>query len=114
MLLAAAGVVPSTEAPVVQFRDPHTRRTVLVTVAAVVFFGILLLVQRTGGPGSLGVAEAYALLRRDTTVVVLDVRTGEEFRSSTGRLERALLIPVESLASRVEELAGRRGRPILV
>ena len=97
-----------------QFRDPHTRRTVLVTVAAVVLFGILLLVQCTGGPESMGVAEAYALLRSDTTVVVLDVRTEEEFRSSTGRLERALLIPVESLASRVQELPGPRGRSILV
>ncbi len=65
-------------------------------------------------PRSLGAADAYALLRKDTTVVVLDVRTEEEFRSSTGRLEGAVLIPVESLGSRSDELSGWRGRTILV
>ncbi len=65
-------------------------------------------------PRSLGAREACALLRRDTTVVVLDVRTEEEFRSSTGRLEHALLIPVESLGVRMDELSHCKGRTILV
>lgn len=94
--------------------DPHSRRTVVFSVAAAVFLGILFLVHRMSAPPSLGAADAYALLRSDTTVVVLDVRTEEEFRSSTGRLERAILIPVESLGSRAEELSGWKGRTILV
>ncbi len=95
-------------------RDPHTRRTVVFSVAAVVFLGVLFLVHRMSAPRSLGAVDAYVMLRRDTTVIVLDVRTAEEFRSSTGRLERAVLIPVESLGSRAEELSGWRGRTILV
>ncbi len=95
-------------------RDPHTRRTVVFSVALVVFLGILFLVHRMSAPRSLGAADAYTLLRKDTTVVVLDVRTEEEFRSSTGRLERAILIPVESLGARAEELSGWKGRTILV
>lgn len=95
-------------------RDPHTRRTVVFSVATIVFLGILFLVHRMSDSRSLGAADAYALLRKDTTVVVLDVRTEKEFRSSTGRIERAILIPVESLGSRAEELSGWKGRTILV
>lgn len=96
------------------YRTPHTLRTVAFSVAAFALLGVLFLVQRMTSPRSLGAGEAYALLRRDTTVVVLDVRTVEEFRSSAGRLEDAILIPVESLGVRMEELSRWRGRTILV
>jgi rhodanese-related sulfurtransferase len=46
--------------------------------------------------------------------VVLDVRTEEEFRSSTGRLERALLLPLQDLERRIGELSPYKERAILV
>ena len=96
------------------FTNPHTRRTVLFSAAAIVLLGVLLLIPLKTSPRSLGAREAYALLRSDSTIVVLDVRTAEEFRGSTGRLEHALLIPVESLGNRLEELASYKGRTLLV
>jgi rhodanese-related sulfurtransferase len=110
----AAEAVPSIEGTLVAFRDPHTRRTLAFAVVAVALLGILFVVQRMRAPHSLGAREASALLQKDPSVVVLDVRTEAEFRSSTGRLERAILIPVDSLAKRMDELSRYRGRTILV
>jgi rhodanese-related sulfurtransferase len=83
-------------------------------VAAAALLGVLLALQLMTSPRSIGAREAYALLQKDPAVVVLDVRTEEEFRSRTGRLERAILIPVESLGDRLEELSRYRGSVILV
>jgi len=98
----------------VAFADPHRRRTVAFSVATIAFLGVLLVVHCMTSPRSIGAREAHALLQKDSTVVVLDVRTEEEFRSHTGRLDRAILIPVESLDGRVEELSRYRGSTILV
>lgn len=59
-------------------------------------------------------AEAKKMVDADTSIVVLDVRTPEEFTSEeTGHLERAILIPVGDLESRIGELERYRGRTIV-
>ncbi|MDZ7361677.1 MAG: rhodanese-like domain-containing protein [candidate division KSB1 bacterium] len=58
--------------------------------------------------------QARALLEKDTTIVVLDVRTPEEFTSQTGHLPRAINIPVQELEQRWRELEKYRSREILV
>jgi adenylyltransferase/sulfurtransferase len=57
---------------------------------------------------------AKAFLEKDTTVVVLDVRTPEEFKSVTGHLPRAINIPVQELEKRLPELEKYKSREILV
>ena len=62
-------------------------------------------------PGALSPAEAtevYAELKDD--LVILDVRTPGEF--AEGHAEGALLIPVDELSSRVEEVPD--DRPVLI
>jgi rhodanese-related sulfurtransferase len=49
----------------------------------------------------------------DTTLVILDVRTPEEYQSPTGHLENALLIPVQELKTRVSELKTWRAKTIV-
>lgn len=49
----------------------------------------------------------------DTTLLLLDVRTPEEYFSDTGHLEHSLLIPVQELKERVTELNGYRDRVIV-
>jgi rhodanese-related sulfurtransferase len=49
-------------------------------------------------------AEVEEMLQQDTTVVLLDVRTHEEFESETGHLQKAILIPVANLEERLREL----------
>ena len=58
--------------------------------------------------------EASELLQRDTNVVVLDVRTSDEYRGETGHLPDASLIPVQELESRTDELRDVKDRTILV
>lgn len=58
--------------------------------------------------------QAKALLDKDTTIVVLDVRTPAEFKSQTGHLPRAINIPVQELEARLKELDQYTSRQLLV
>ncbi len=49
----------------------------------------------------------------DTSLVLLDVRTPEEYFGETGHLESSLLIPVQELQARLPELDGYRGKIIV-
>lgn len=62
----------------------------------------------------IGAEEAKTMLSFDTTVVLLDVRTREEFTSTKGHLKNALLIPVQELSKRIHELQPYKKRHILV
>ena len=59
-------------------------------------------------------AEASTLIDKDTTVLVLDVRTLAEFKSEAGHLKNALLIPVGELENRIQELDEYKDRTIVV
>lgn len=62
---------------------------------------------------SVSVTQAYDLLKRDSNVVVLDVRTPAEWRGELGHIENAILIPVQELAARLNELEPYKGKTIL-
>ena len=71
----------------------------------------LVYYQLQRGTLSTSPREAFALTAKDPTVVLLDVRTPEEF--SAGHLRNALLLPVEDLDRRVGELEGEKGKLII-
>lgn len=77
---------------------------------------VLLLLSALASPAAAGIArdlsaaEARVLLRKDSRVFLLDVRTPGEYLQV--RLEGARLIPIDQLLQRVGELP--RDRPILV
>ncbi len=58
--------------------------------------------------------QAKKIIDKDTSIVVLDVRTPQEFNSPTGYLPRAINIPVQELESRLKELDKYRTRQLLV
>lgn len=62
----------------------------------------------------INVQQAKVLLDKDSTIVVLDVRTPEEFNSQLGRLPGAINVPVQELDKRVGELNKYRAHTILV
>ena len=95
-------------------RDPHTRRTVLFSAGALLLVAAFFLLQIMNGPKNISPREAEVLLRTDTTVVALDVRTVGEFLGPTGHLRRAVHIPVDELEERLEELERFSGRTIVV
>jgi rhodanese-related sulfurtransferase len=53
--------------------------------------------------GEVTVAEAQALIDANVALVIVDVRTSEEYVS--GHLENAILLPVSELADRLDELS---------
>jgi len=59
------------------------------------------------------VQQVVQLLHDDSSVVLLDVRTREEFKGETGHLIGAVLIPVQELERRVNELEQYRHRTII-
>lgn len=89
-------------------------------------FGIVILViggtvgwmlfQELGGESGFSVTskDAAVLLTADSSLVVLDVRTEGEFRSSTGHLKGAILIPVQELSDRMNELEPLKDKSLLV
>jgi phage shock protein E len=90
------------------------KNRVIVMVIVIALAGWMVF-QAGGGAGTrVDPAGAVALLDSDSNVVVLDVRTPGEFTSSTGHLEGAILIPVQDLASRLDELEPYREKTILV
>jgi rhodanese-related sulfurtransferase len=63
---------------------------------------------------SVPAVEAAEMIAADPGVVLLDVRTPEEYDGELGHLRGALLIPVHELTWRLTELDAARGKEILV
>lgn len=63
--------------------------------------------------GTLTPKEVYEMSISDTNLILLDVRTLEEFNGELGHVEGAMLIPVQELDDRVEELAPYRTKTII-
>lgn len=59
-------------------------------------------------------ASVQQRIERDSSVVILDVRTPGEWLSPTGHLRGAVLIPVQSLTERLRELEPYKDRHIIV
>jgi len=59
-------------------------------------------------------AEVDSLTAREHHLLLLDVRTEEEFQGALGHLEGALLIPVQELSDRMQELEPYRSDTIVV
>jgi phage shock protein E len=58
-------------------------------------------------------AEVKARLEKGDGVVILDVRTKEEYESKTGHLPGAILIPVQELENRYQELDSLKSKEIV-
>jgi rhodanese-related sulfurtransferase len=56
--------------------------------------------------------KAFALMQKDSSVFVLDVRTLSEYRDD-GHLTKAVLIPIKELAKRLSELAPAKSKTII-
>ena len=59
-------------------------------------------------------SQALNLIKNDSTLVLLDVRTPAEYNSESGHLQNALLIPLQELENRVDELNKFKNKDILV
>ncbi len=60
------------------------------------------------------VSTAREMIKTRNDLVVLDVRTEEEYWSETGHIDKSILIPIDDLANRVKELESFKDKTILV
>lgn len=81
-----------------------------LTLGGVIILSVLvmMLMQPPVAPstipyGEVTVAEAQALIDTNSELVIVDVRTPEEF--ADGHIEGAIVIPVSELVDRLDELA---------
>lgn len=93
---------------------PHTRRTIAFIAGTLLVLSVLIVLQFLKSPPVISAQAARELIARDSTVVLLDVRTGEEFRGPLGHLPAAIRVPVDSLAQALDQLESLKGRTLVV
>ena len=57
--------------------------------------------------------EAHEFAQNDPNILLLDVRTPEEYSNELGHVANTILIPVQELESRLDELEGHTGKQII-
>jgi rhodanese-related sulfurtransferase len=60
----------------------------------------------------MNVAETKTFLNSNSDVLIIDVRTKEEY--DLGHIEGAILIPYDQISTKLDELEGYKNKPILV
>jgi phage shock protein E len=93
-------------------RNDGFSRYILVLFIAIGLFALLQ--EKNPGVKSITAAEASQLISRDTAIMLLDVRTVDEWNSSTGHLNNAILISLQNLRDRINKLNMYRDRMIIV
>lgn len=84
-----------------------------VSAGLVFVAGVFLLGQVSKHAVAISVEEAQKLIMHDSTVVVLDVRTPNEFTGELEHIAGAILIPVQELEGRIGELEQVKGKTVL-
>ena len=67
------------------------------------------------GPGYklISVEETHNIMGSDSCVLLLDVRTTQEYEGDSGHLANSILIPVQELERRVDELSPYKDKTII-
>lgn len=89
------------------------KRLLFVAIPLSVLVAIFLFGQATKDKNGVTVEEAHNMIATDTSIVILDVRTQTEFTGNLGHIKGALLIPIQELEQRIDELQDMKGKTIL-
>jgi rhodanese-related sulfurtransferase len=90
-----------------------SKRTVITLILLALLVSAFYVFAQ-GGKSLISPSDANKFIQSDSTVVLLDVRTPSEFNSSTGHLAKAILIPVQELERRIDELQKYKQKSIIV
>ncbi len=87
----------------------------LIAIIGVALLAGKFLLGRSGSTHKTAISaeEAHSLIASGTTVLVLDVRTPEEYIGELGHIQNSVLIPVQELESRIAELERFKDKTIL-
>lgn len=83
---------------------------VFIVIAAALIFGKRVFVSKD--MNNVTAEEAYQLIKDNKDILVIDVRTPQEYKS--GHIAGAKNIPVNEISSRIGELEKYKEKPILV
>ncbi|AFH48197.1 Rhodanese-related sulfurtransferase [Ignavibacterium album JCM 16511] len=70
--------------------------------------------QATSEVPSINVDEFIKLVEKDSSVIILDVRTPAELTGPLGKIQRAINIPIQELPGRINELKPYKDQQIYV
>lgn len=93
-------------------RHHPASKFILVLFLAIGTF--VLFLEHDPGVKKLSATQVADLLSRDSSVVLLDVRTPKEWNGESGHLNGAILMPLADLPSRISELENFRRRTLVV
>jgi rhodanese-related sulfurtransferase len=80
----------------------------------IAFTGVWMLIQRmVDAKDTITPEEVEALMAADSTCVIIDVRTPEEFHGESGHIAGSLLIPIQELDARMSELRQYKQRQVV-
>lgn len=70
--------------------------------------------QSTSEVPSINVDEFIKLIEKDSSLIILDVRTPAELAGPLGKIQRAINIPIQELPDRINELNPYKDKQIYV
>lgn len=97
------------------------KKTIVIAGVLLTMFGLSL--ARSGfnvfaadvaGYADLSGTEAVEMMKSEKDILILDVRSQQEFTGDLGHLKGAKLIPVDELGSRFSEIAAYKKKKVLV
>lgn len=94
----------------------HSRNIAVAVLVLCVLLALIIVLERrpVGERMEISPEALHERMQQgDSTLLLLDVRTPDEYHSETGHLESSLLIPVQELKARLPELQSYRDRIIV-
>lgn len=87
-----------------------------IVIAAIVLLAgtlTIAMIQQTSPSNNMTFAQVREMIEKDSSIVLLDVRTPSEWNGDSGHLKSAILIPVQELEARVKELEPQKHKTII-
>lgn len=90
------------------------KKMMIAGVVAIPLITFTFLQQESISVKTITTNETIELTSKDTTIILLDVRTSQEWNGSLGHLQGALLLPLQELGERIHELEPHKDKTIVV
>jgi len=91
--------------------------TKIILIGLVILLAIIYscsMLSRNSESYSINSEELRQMLEENSEIVLLDVRTEQEFNGELGHMDGAILIPLQSLENRYHELYESKDKTIIV
>lgn len=89
------------------------KKVMIAGVIAIPLITFTFLQQESISVKTITTNETVELTSKDTTIILLDVRTSQEWNGSLGHLQGALLLPLQELEERIQELEPYKEKTIV-